>query len=124
MTHGDHLIATPLALQRNTKIDVQPGARLTVSNLSSIDVSITKIGGGQLNVNRVIANGLAIAGGTISVTGAASKFGALSFAMANGEPLASLDLTNQDAVITGMPRSAMESMIAAARPAARGIATA
>jgi hypothetical protein len=100
VNNGSHDITAPLALAKDTTFTVAPAAStLTVSNLQSSNVSITKAGSGRLAVNNVRAGSLNVSAGSVSIiagrsTAGTSKIGSLSITAG-----AALNLNDQDMAV-------------------------
>jgi len=111
---GNHTISAPLALASDTTITVVPSNRtLTVSNLQSSGVTLTKAGLGTLRANNVRAAALIINGGTVQVqpNGASSGVSVINtLFIAAG---AGLDLTDNDLAVNNMPFSDVKALVLA-----------
>jgi hypothetical protein len=119
---GSHTINAPLSLTSSTTIDVQPAnSLLQITNLqdSAGTIALTKIGAGEAQLNRVRAGTLTINAGTITIpaNGSASSASRVSaLAIAGGAtPVATLDLVDNDLLITNGSYSAVKNAIAFAR---------
>ncbi len=118
---GSHEIQTPLRLLKNTTIDIATGGALTVSGTQSaaVGVALTKIGGGTLAMKHVRASGLIINDGTVQILSdggdaATSQIATLTFA-GGANPTSTLDLSNNDLIVTAGNRSLIQSQIRFAR---------
>ena len=112
---GSHTISAPVDLYSPTTVNVAvAGTTTTLSNLQASNVGITKTGPGTLAVNNVRAASLAVNGGTVSViangtnTGT-SRLGTLSITGA------SVDLKDNDLILTDGTYAATAALIASAR---------
>src|SRR5688500_6522635 len=94
---GSHTVAAPVTMSKNGLLNVATGANLQLtSNLTTNNVSLTKLGGGTATVTNVRTGtaGLAVDNGTLKVAPDASAAGVSKVkALAIG-PNARLDLTN------------------------------
>ena len=111
---GSHTISAPVALADATTFTVTPVAStLTVSNLQSSSVAITKAGAGTLVLNRLRAGTLNVNTGTVTIapsTGSPSSLGLLAISAG-----AKLDLTDNDLILTTTSKSSVESHVATRR---------
>ncbi|MBC8106927.1 MAG: hypothetical protein H7Z14_10085, partial [Anaerolineae bacterium] len=120
VNRGFHTIAAPLALNDDTTVGTPPAtATLQVTNLQSTTKVVTKIGLGTFSVNNIRAGGLAVNQGTVSVgaagtNAATSRLGTLSFA-GGATPTASLDLNDNDLIVTSGTYAAITNAISKAR---------
>lgn len=101
---GNHTISAPLIVNDNLAVNVQRAQdTLTVSNLQTTGSTIAKDGAGALSVNRIRAAGLSVSAGTVQIMSngtdaGASRVGVLNLGGAN--PIATLDLADNDLVVT------------------------
>jgi hypothetical protein len=121
---GSHAIDLPLSLATDTLINVGPTAStLSITAMAQSGVDLTKEGGGVLVVNNVRAAGLSVNRGTVRVahnaaSAATSVVGRLAIAGTAIAPAATLDMTNNSAVIdyTGSsPVASVRQQIVAGR---------
>jgi hypothetical protein len=99
VTSGNHAITAPLNLANNTKVSVNSGNTLTVSDLQQSAVKLTKAAAGKLAVNNLRTTSVVIDGGSIEVmaqgdptdSGSAAGVSVLHSVSATG---GTLDLTN------------------------------
>jgi hypothetical protein len=102
---GSHTISAPIAMKQNGILNVATGANLQLtSNLTTNNVSLTKIGGGTATVTNVRTGsaGLAVDTGTLKIAPNATAAGASKVATLTIGPSARLDLTNNK-LITSDP---------------------
>ncbi|MBC8107369.1 MAG: hypothetical protein H7Z14_12320, partial [Anaerolineae bacterium] len=117
---GSHTISAPLDLYSNTTVTVgQAGATVTASNLNPSTIGITKAGPGTLAVNNVQATSLTVNAGTVSVIANGSNTGTSrvsTLTLAGGAtPTASLDLKDNDLIVTSGTYAAITNAISKAR---------
>ena len=102
---GSHTVAAPVTMAKNGLLNVATGANLQLTaNLTTNNVSLTKLGGGTATVTNVRTGtaGLAVDNGTLKVAPDAGPAGVSKVnALAIG-PNARLDLTNNK-LVTGTP---------------------
>ena len=98
---GSHTVSVPLALSRNTTIDVSGGSVLTITQqlAAAAGLALTKAGPGTLSVKNVRAAELSINNGTVAVAsnggaGGTSRVQALTIAAGT-----KLDLTNNKLIV-------------------------
>jgi hypothetical protein len=117
---GSHQIDAPLTLAKDTVINVSGASNaLTLTNLQTTTVGVTKSGAGALVVNSIHAGALAVNGGNVQVSphgtpASANVVGALTIA-GGATPTAALDLTNNGLVVdyTGdSPLATIQSQLA------------
>jgi hypothetical protein len=101
VTAGNHTIAAPLALEKDTNINVLGGTSLAITNLQPTAAAIIKQGAGVLNVNGVRAAALNVQAGVVKAipsgaTATASRVASLTIAAD-----AKLDLGDNKLVIAG-----------------------
>jgi hypothetical protein len=102
---GSHTVAVPVTFARNGILNVGSGSSLTVtSDITTNNVSLTKIGGGTATVTnlRTGSAGVAVDSGTLKVAPNATAAGASKVATLEIGPSARLDLTNNK-LITNTP---------------------
>jgi len=102
---GSHTVSAPINLNDDTTVTVAPStAALTLTGaLGATGRTVTKAGGGRLEVVNVVANGLAINAGTVRVlpngtSTATSNVKSLSIA-GGTVPTAKLDISNNAFVV-------------------------
>jgi beta-glucanase (GH16 family) len=100
---GAHNVAAPVTLLRNLDVDVAAGGKVTLSNaVNAAGRTITKSGGGELEVSSARAVTLAVAGGAVRVL-AESAGGSTSvlqtLSVASGS---TVDLRDNDLVLKNM----------------------
>jgi len=112
---GSHTISAPITLNDDTTVTVAPStAALTLTGaLGASGRTITKAGGGRLEVVNVVANGLAINAGTVRVlpngtSSATSNVKSLSIA-GGTVPTAKLDISNNAFVVDYGPPAGPEA---------------
>ncbi|CAN5583129.1 hypothetical protein BH09PLA1_BH09PLA1_08280 [soil metagenome] len=117
---GSHEISAPLALPQNTTVTVTPFAStLTISNIqTAAGIVLSKLGNGALEVNNLRIAGTNASAGVLRIVqsganSSASKIGTISFGGAT--PAGTLDLVDNDLVVTTTTASALKSAIAFAR---------
>ena len=111
---GTHAILAPLALADATTFTVTPAtSTLAVSNLQTSSVAITKEGAGTLLFSRIRAGTLNVNAGTVAI--APGSGSANSLALISISPGASLDLTDNDLILTATPKGSVESHVASKR---------
>ncbi|MBC8105492.1 MAG: PEP-CTERM sorting domain-containing protein, partial [Anaerolineae bacterium] len=121
--NGSHTISAPLTLNKNTTFTVTPAtSTLSVTGaMNASTVSITKAGAGTVVFANVRAAGLSIGAGTVAIqtnggdTGT-SRAGTLSIA-GGATPTATLDLRNNDLIVTSGTYAAITNAITFARNA-------
>jgi hypothetical protein len=102
---GSHTISAPLVLAKNTKITIDPpGGKLTLTDLQSSAVSVTKEGNGKLEVNNIRAGGLSVNAGNVTITANGTQSGtsivnALTIAGASDAWTAQLDIKDNDVIV-------------------------
>ncbi|CAN5350666.1 hypothetical protein BH09PLA1_BH09PLA1_16050 [soil metagenome] len=118
---GSHTIAAPLSIESNTTIEVAPStSTLTISgNVSAGSVALTKIGAGAVVMNNVRSGTLSVNAGTLAIAANGTNAGtsrvtALSIA-GGATPSATLDLNDNDLIVTNGTYSAVKDLIAFAR---------
>jgi hypothetical protein len=109
-----------LALAADTTIDVAPASStLTLWNLATATVVVTKTGAGELAVNVLRTTSLSIDAGTLRVLsdGSANATTHLATLVIPGgaTPVATLDLEDNDMIVTAMGYNVIASRIAHAR---------
>jgi hypothetical protein len=113
VSSGTHTISAPLMLNDDVTITVTPASgALRITNLVDSTRAITKSGAGRLEFNRIRAQGMTINSGTVSVAPSGS---ASSLALLSISPGASLDLTDNDLVLTATSESSVESHVSTQR---------
>jgi GH35 family endo-1,4-beta-xylanase len=105
---GSHEIDSPLALTNDTTITVGPSAStLTITNLQSGSVALTKAGSGTLVVNSLNQNSASITGGTLKIQPVApaviNAIGSLTLAGGPGAWSSQIDLTNGNLILMSTP---------------------
>jgi hypothetical protein len=118
---GSHTISAPMEIVSPTTITVTPStATLTISGtVNAGSVALTKAGAGATVMNNVRAGTLAVNAGTLSVApngtnAGASRVTALSIA-GGATPTATLDLNDNDLLITTGTYAAVKDAVAFAR---------
>ena len=114
VTLGSHRMDAPLVLNKPTTVTVASNAALTISNLQTATVGLTKSGPGTLELTRARLGSLSINSGTVTITPAAGN--ASSLALLSVSPGATLDLNDND-LVTGTGKSTVENFVKAARNA-------
>ena len=118
---GSHTIAVPVTLADNTTVTVAPAASTLnlTGGLNASTRALTKAGAGKLAVTNVRAGGLTINAGTVTVAANGTPAGAShvsALALAGGTtPTATLDLNDNDLVVTGGSVPTIAAQVAAAR---------
>jgi hypothetical protein len=118
---GSHGITASLALTTDTSIDVAPAvSTLSLLDLQPAAVAIAKSGAGQLAINSLRVTSLHVGAGTVRIlpdgsAGAATHLVTLSIAGGGSSPTATLDLEDNDMVVTGTPLPSIQSLIVFAR---------
>jgi hypothetical protein len=111
---GSHTISAPITMKQNGILNVATGANLQVtSDLTTTNVSLTKIGGGTATVTNVRTGsaGLAVDTGTLKVAPNATAAGASKVATVAIGPSARLDLTNNKLITNTAPGTANSSFV-------------
>src|SRR5207248_9970888 len=96
---GSHTISAPIALIDDTSISVPAQSTLTVSNLQTSSVTITKSGPGTLAANNMRASMLNIVGGAVSILPGRSNSRTSRLQSLGISPGAALNLNDQDLVL-------------------------
>ncbi len=116
--NGNHKISSFVVLNSPTTFNTSPGTSLNLTGLQDTTQSITKVGAGQLILNRVrTSSSLTINSGTVSIAGdgvTANKVNTLSIA-GGATPTATLDLLNNDLIIASSTYGTISGQIAFAR---------
>jgi hypothetical protein len=113
---GTHRIDAPITLNNDLTINaMSSGAGLTVSNLQPSTGAITKLGPGSFAANNIRASALTINAGTVSILtnggdSGVGRVGSLSIASS-----ASLDLNDNDLIVTNAATGTISNLIAQAR---------
>ncbi|CAN5477091.1 hypothetical protein BH09PLA1_BH09PLA1_11030 [soil metagenome] len=117
---GSHDITAPLTLAADTAIDVAaPDSTLTLLNLAPSSVAITKSGAGQLAIHSLQADTLHVDGGTVRIlldggSGATTHLRVLTI-LGGATPAATLDLEDNDLIVTGSGYGMIRTLIRNAR---------
>ncbi|MBC8105617.1 MAG: PEP-CTERM sorting domain-containing protein [Anaerolineae bacterium] len=118
---GSHTIDVPLNLSQDATFNTAGTATINVTKLQPTASSITKTGGGTLVLNNVRAAALNVNGGTVKAAANGGDNGAsrvTTLAIAGGAtPTATLDLTDNDLVVTSGSYADITAQIAHARNA-------
>ena len=112
---GNHAITAPLLLSKSTTFQItNAGDSLSVSSLSvgTTSTTVTKTGAGALTLPNLRTAGLTVSAGTVTLASAGS---ASSLALLSISPGASLDVTDNDLILTSTTKSAVESHVSSKR---------
>jgi hypothetical protein len=118
---GNHVIAAPIALNDDLLVNVVPASGILTASgtLSATGRSITKAGAGTVRFPNVRAAALNVNAGTVAISANGTSAGAsrVNTLSINGgaAPTASLDLNDNDLVITSGSYATTTAQIAAAR---------
>ena len=118
---GSHTISAPMTIVSPTTINVTPStATLTLSgNVDAGSVALTKTGAGAALMNNVRAGTLTVNGGTIAIAANGTSTGTSrvkALALAGGAtPTATLDLNDNDLIVTSGTYGGVTTAIAYAR---------
>ncbi|CAN5545476.1 hypothetical protein BH09PLA1_BH09PLA1_14100 [soil metagenome] len=121
VVNGNHTITARLQAVSNATFNIAAASTLTATNLQTTTAALTKSGGGALTVTNIRAGALSVNGGTVTVqsngsdTGA-SRVGTLTIA-GGAASTATLDLNNNDLIVTSGSASLIQSQISNARHA-------
>src|SRR3954454_4978409 len=116
--NGSHTIATAVALAKNTNVSVSGSSSvLTISGplTTAAGVTLTKTGGGSLEVRNVRVSTLALNTGAVRVTPDGTSGGASNIATLTLAAGATLDLSDNDLIATATSKAFVAQQIAAAR---------
>jgi plastocyanin len=121
---GSHTITAPLATASDTTFNVaDAGGTLRTTNLQATSATLSKAGAGNWVVNNVRAAALNINGGTVSLQANGGNTGTSrvgTLAVAGGSlraPSATLDLNDNDLILTATPAATVQALIVSARNA-------
>ncbi|MBC8106481.1 MAG: hypothetical protein H7Z14_07825 [Anaerolineae bacterium] len=120
VAQGEHQIDAPLQLAVDTQIRVMPmNFGLTITDLQPATVAINKMGPGKLTVNQVRTTALSIDAGTVTIMTNGTNTGASrvdTLTITGGAtPGSTLDLNDNDLVVTNSSYADITSAIAHAR---------
>ena len=103
---GSHTVSAPITMKQNGILNVATGANLQLTtDLTTNNLSLTKIGGGTATVTNVRTGsaGVAVDSGTLKVAPNATAAGASKVATLTIGPSARLDLTNNKLITDDAP---------------------
>jgi hypothetical protein len=118
--NGSHDISAPLAVTQNTTATITPvQSTLTISDFRpAASIVLTKLGNGTLAVNNLRIAGVNTGPGVVQImqnggNAGASKVGTINFG--GSPPAGTLDLSDNDLIVTTTPRATLASAIVNAR---------
>jgi GH35 family endo-1,4-beta-xylanase len=112
---GDHTVGAPVQLIDDTTVTVASAGSLRLSDLQPTAAALAKAGPGTLEVNRVQAGALTVAGGAVRVLTNGTSTGTSRVASLSVAAGATFDLADNKLVVTAQPAAGVADLVKTGR---------